>query len=462
MSPSYPNMANLGLFVDGDVFACTSGTAIWKVSINAEIPENCPFIFYADDQPPVKVWNASLFHLILNFTAVKLVTVFNGTACANDTYRGYVVQIDAEYTEPDNTKTVPIDYPLIIGLSAGGFIVVCMIIISIAIYCIRSKQKRYNKIYKLLEEMNLTQEEINEMKLKSDGLLIKPGKIHINFDTILGKGASSTVHKGHLIGSAPLHEQRKNEQTEQFVDCDVAVKVTNHFGTSEVEQLFKEIDAMKKIGYHENVMCLLGWALPGETPCLVFEIAHKDLLHYVSEFKELVDELVPYKNFLSILWQITKGMQFTASKGLVHCDLAARNVLLFDNMVAKISDFGLCCSSDETFSYQASLHKKLPIKWLSLEALLDRLFTEKSDVWSFGVLMHEMFSFGATPYETMNNDELVMFLQSGGRLERPANMDDVCYGIMLPCWNKDYLARPGFMELEEKFGELIKKIAPIF
>uniref|UniRef100_A0A914DC56 Protein kinase domain-containing protein n=1 Tax=Acrobeloides nanus TaxID=290746 RepID=A0A914DC56_9BILA len=411
-------MANLGLYFDGNVFACESGIATWKVSINVAIPEKCPFIFYADDQPPVRVWNASLSHLILNFTAVKLVTVFNGTACANDTYRGYVVQIDAEYTEPDNTKTVPIDYPLIIGLSAGGFIVACMIIVSIAIYCIRSKQERYNKIYELLKEMNLTQEEINEMKLKSNELLIKPGKIHINFDTILGKGASSTVHKGHLIGSAPLHEQRKNEQTEQFVDCDVAVKVTSHFGASEVEQLFKEIDAMKKIGYHENVMCLLGWALPGETPCLVFEIAHKDLLHYVLDFKEFVAELVPYKNFLSILWQITK---------------------------------------DETFSCQASLNKKLPIKWLSLEALLDRLFTEKSDVWSFGVLMYEMFSFGATPYETMNNDELVMFLQSGGRLERPANMDDVCYGIMLLCWNKDYLARPGFMELKEKFDEFINK-----
>uniref|UniRef100_A0A914CZD0 receptor protein-tyrosine kinase n=1 Tax=Acrobeloides nanus TaxID=290746 RepID=A0A914CZD0_9BILA len=452
-------MANLGLFVDGHVGVCESGTATWKVSINAEIPENCPFIFYADDQPPVKVWNASLFHLILNFTAVKLVAVFNGTACANDTYRGYVMQIDAEYTKSDTTwtKIVPHDYLLIIGLSGGGFIVACTIIVSIAINCIRSKQKRYNQIYKLLKEMNLTQEEINEMKLKSDELMIKPGKIHINFDTILGKGASSIVYKGHLIGSAPLHEQRKNEQTGQFVDCDVAVKVTNHFGQSEVEQLFKEIDAMKKIGYHENVMCLLGWALPGETPCLVFEIAHKDLLCYVMELKELVAELVPYKNFFSILWQITTGMQFTASKGLVHCDLAARNVLLFDNMVAKISDFGLCCSSDETFSYQASLNKKLPIKWLSLEALLDRLFTEKSDVWSFGVLMYEMFSFGATPYETMNNDELVMFLQSGGRLERPANIDDMCYGIMLLCWNKDYLARPRFMELEEKFGELISK-----
>uniref|UniRef100_A0A914CXP0 Protein kinase domain-containing protein n=1 Tax=Acrobeloides nanus TaxID=290746 RepID=A0A914CXP0_9BILA len=343
MSPSYPNMANLGLYVDGNVFACYSGTATWKVSINAEIPENCPFIFYADDQPPVKVWNASLFHLILNFTAVKLVFVFNGTACANDTYRGYVVQFDAEYIEPDTIKTLLPDYLLIIGLSGGGFIVACMIIVSIAIYCIRSKQKRYNKIYKLLEEMNLTQEEINEMKLKSDELLIKPGKIHINFDTILGKGASSTVYKGHLIGLAPLYEQRKNEQTEQFVDCDVAVKVTNHFGTN------------------------------------------------------------------------------------------------------------------ETFSYQTSLNKKLPIKWLSLEALLDRLFTEKSDVWSFGVLMYEMFSFGATPYETMNNDELVMFLQSGGRLERPANMDDVCYGIMLLCWNKDFRTRPGFMELEEKFGELSNK-----
>uniref|UniRef100_A0A914D3B8 receptor protein-tyrosine kinase n=1 Tax=Acrobeloides nanus TaxID=290746 RepID=A0A914D3B8_9BILA len=298
-------------------------------------------------------------------------------------------------------------------------------------------------------------EEIAEMKAKTDVFLIKPGKIHINFDTPLGKGVSSTVYKGRLIGASSLHEQQNSPETQQFVDCDVAIKVTNNFGKKEADQLFKEIDAMKKIGFHENVMCMLGWTLSGEIPCLVFEIAQKDLLHYVSEFRDLSAEKVPYQAFLSILWQITKGMHYIALKGLVHCDLAARNVLLFKNNIAKISDFGLCIDLDEAFMFSSSIGRKLPIKWLAFEILLDREFSEKSDVWSFGVLMYEMFTFGKIPYATTNNDELVMFLQSGGRLERPLNIHDVCYEIMMSCWIKDVKNRPNFGELEEKFHQLV-------
>uniref|UniRef100_A0A914D0S9 HTH CENPB-type domain-containing protein n=1 Tax=Acrobeloides nanus TaxID=290746 RepID=A0A914D0S9_9BILA len=100
--------------------------------------------------------------------------------------------------------------------------------------------------------MNMSPEEIDEMKSKSDEMMIQHGKIHINFEKVFGKGVSSTVFKGHLIGPSPLHEQQKTVQTQKFIDCDVAVKVTNKFEQTEVEQLFKEIDAMKKMGYHEN------------------------------------------------------------------------------------------------------------------------------------------------------------------------------------------------------------------
>uniref|UniRef100_A0A914C4I1 Protein kinase domain-containing protein n=1 Tax=Acrobeloides nanus TaxID=290746 RepID=A0A914C4I1_9BILA len=305
--------------------------------------------------------------------------------------------------------------------------------------------------------MNISPEEIAEMKSKSDEMMIQHGKIHINFDKVFGKGASSTVFMGHLIGPSPLHEQQKTVQTQKFVDCEVAVKVTNKFGQTEVEQLFKEIDAMKKMGYHENVMCMLGWALPGDTPCLVFEIAEKDLLHYVSEFRDAVAKVMPYQKFLDILRQIIQGMQYIASKGLVHRDLAARNVLLFANSTAKISDFGLCCSIDESLTERSTLSLKLPIKWLSLEALIDRIFSEKSDVWSFGVLMYEVFTFGEIPYATMNNDELVMFLKSGARLELPNNMDVGLYEIMLSCWREDLKERPTFVELEEKLHGYIDK-----
>lgn len=145
-------------------------------------------------------------------------------------------------------------------------------------------------------------------------------------------------------------------------------------------------------------------------------------------------------------------MRYIASKNLVHRDLAARNVLLFSqHELVKISDFGLCCAqNEEPFTYQASA-EKLPIKWLALESLTDKIFSEKSDVWSFGVLMHEMFTLGKTPYGSMNYDELLVFLQAGGRLEKPLAMDEELAEIVCSCWEKESEHRPYFKDLEEKF-----------
>lgn len=149
-------------------------------------------------------------------------------------------------------------------------------------------------------------------------------------------------------------------------------------------------------------------------------------------------------------------MKYISAKGLIHRDLAARNVLLFENFIAKISDFGLCCSSNENLN-RPSENIKLPIKWLSLEALLEKNFSEKSDVWAFGILMYEVFTCGQIPYENMKIDELIMFLQSGSRLEKEEGMPNEIYDIMLLCWQNDFRERPSFGELEVKIFELIEK-----
>ena len=147
-------------------------------------------------------------------------------------------------------------------------------------------------------------------------------------------------------------------------------------------------------------------------------------------------------------------MKYIASKRMVHRDLAARNVLLCDNLAAKISDFGLCCTMDATLIHKGSLAQKLPIKWLALEALTDQIFSEKSDIWSFGILIYEVFTFGSIPYANMNNDEMLVFLQAGNRLERPNNVCDELYEIMKSCWNKYMGLRPNFLDLEERFKNL--------
>jgi serine/threonine protein kinase len=148
-------------------------------------------------------------------------------------------------------------------------------------------------------------------------------------------------------------------------------------------------------------------------------------------------------------------MQYVASKGLIHRDLTARNIFLFGSIVAKISDFSLCCCCDENGTYQETANIRLPLKWMALESLISKVFSEKSDIWSFGVLIFEMFSFGRVPYAGLNNDELVGFLENGHRLERLVNVDNSLHEIMTDCWMSNPEDRPKFTYLEEKFHAFI-------
>ena len=151
-------------------------------------------------------------------------------------------------------------------------------------------------------------------------------------------------------------------------------------------------------------------------------------------------------------------MQYIASKQMAHRDLAARNILLTDSYKAKIADFGLCCTFNDSLIYQASQKKKLPMKWLSIEAITKRQFSEKSDVWSFGVLMYEIFSGGKVPYITMNNGEMLAFLKEGNRLRCPEETPGEVYEIMLKCWDQEPVNRPTFEEMVEKFRNMLNMV----
>uniref|UniRef100_A0A914DHV1 receptor protein-tyrosine kinase n=1 Tax=Acrobeloides nanus TaxID=290746 RepID=A0A914DHV1_9BILA len=175
-------------------------------------------------------------------------------------------------------------------------------------------------------------------------------------------------------------------------------------GQDEAEQLFREIDSMKRIGYHEHVISML----------------------------------------------------YIASKNIVHRDLAARNILLTDGFNAKISDFGLSMINETGENNTGVLPKKLPVKWLSIEAITRLIFSEKSDVWAFGVLMYEMFSYGKVPYpDFFDKNSVVSFLLRGKRLECPETVGYEIYQIMLECWAENPEERPNFETLVEKFRKII-------
>uniref|UniRef100_A0A914YZ26 Protein kinase domain-containing protein n=1 Tax=Panagrolaimus superbus TaxID=310955 RepID=A0A914YZ26_9BILA len=222
---------------------------------------------------------------------------------------------------------------------------------------------------------------------------ISPNLLEVDYTKPLGKGSSATIYGAFMNCKAPLAN------------------------SNDSEQFNNEVKSMTILGWHPNICPFLGWSMSRDRPCLIFESIPNDLLRYVKGFRNL--GFPATKDILLITWQIANGMAHIAQHKLVHRDLACRNVLLTEDLRVKITDFGLCCDCDHSYTYTGSISKRLPIKWLAPEALLDRLFSEKSDVWSFGILIYEILTCGIVPYATMSNEEMLEFLRDGKRLEAP-------------------------------------------
>uniref|UniRef100_A0A8C9WZD9 Tyrosine-protein kinase n=1 Tax=Sander lucioperca TaxID=283035 RepID=A0A8C9WZD9_SANLU len=223
----------------------------------------------------------------------------------------------------------------------------------------------------------------------------------------------------------------------------VAVK-TMKPGSMSVEAFMGEANLMKSL-QHDKLVRLNAVVSKEEPIYIITEFMEKGSL--LDFLKSDEGNRVQLPKLIDFSAQIAEGMAYIEQRNYIHRDLRAANILVNKALVCKIADFGLARIIEDN-EYTAREGAKFPIKWTAPEAINYGSFTIKSDVWSFGILLTEIISYGRTPYPGMTNPEVIRSLEKGYRMQRLDSCPTELYEIMLECWKNKPEDRPTFDYLQ--------------
>lgn len=393
-------------------------------------------------------------------------------------------------------------------LAAVLVLVVIAVVFLIILILLWRKKPRYEVRWKVIESVSPDGQQytyLDPAHLPYNSTWEVP-RDNVVLGQVLGSGAFGRVVEATVSGLLYSHSTTK-----------AAVKMVKP-SSGAVQSLMSELKVLVHLGPHLNVVNLLGACTRGGPVYLITEFCrHGDLVNYLQRNKHTFmqsdtqtksdsdggymdmnkEESVQYvamkelsyadiepavyetpytpadqqevsslllsdspllslNDLLSFSYQVSQAMDFLSSRNCVHRDLAARNVLVCEGKLVKICDFGLARDLTKDQDYIARGNSFLPVKWMSPESIFQNIYSSQSDVWSYGVLLWEIFSLGGSPYpELPMTQEFYSSLKRGYRMSRPDHAPHNIYDLMKQCWEEKPQCRPSFTSLVISVGNML-------
>uniref|UniRef100_A0A2I3GV98 Fibroblast growth factor receptor n=1 Tax=Nomascus leucogenys TaxID=61853 RepID=A0A2I3GV98_NOMLE len=440
-----------------------------------------------DNLPYVQI----LKHSGINSSDAEVLTLFNVTeaqsgeyVCKVSNYIGEANQsawltvtrpVAKALEERPAVMTSPL-YLEIIIYCTGAFLISCMVG-SVIIYKMKSGTKKSDfhsqmAVHKLAKSIPLRRQVSadSSASMNSGVLLVRPSRLSSSGTPMLagvseyelpedprwelprdrlvlgkplGEGCFGQVVLAEAIG---LDKDKPNRVTK------VAVKMLKSDATEkDLSDLISEMEMMKMIGKHKNIINLLGACTQDGPLYVIVEYASKGNLReylqarrppgleYCYNPSHNPEEQLSSKDLVSCAYQVARGMEYLASKKCIHRDLAARNVLVTEDNVMKIADFGLARDIHHIDYYKKTTN----------------VSADGAALWSFGVLLWEIFTLGGSPYPGVPVEELFKLLKEGHRMDKPSNCTNELYMMMRDCWHAVPSQRPTFKQLVEDLDRIV-------